>query len=68
MSQQLTFEKVADGVVCDGLSRGLWEIPGVIYREFMQMAETGGFWPYKVKVIGCNYKRDEYLIRIEEIE
>ncbi len=68
MTQVLLFERVKDGVVCHGLRPGIYEASGKVYREFMQMAESGGFWPYRVKVIGCDHKKDKFLIRIDEIE
>ncbi len=63
----LVFERVADGVVFDGLSPGLHEISGEFRQELVAMSDEGGFWPYRIVVIGANYKRNIFLIRIEEI-
>lgn len=60
------FRKVPDGIVCEGLVPGRYEIARELWDKIKEMSDDGRFYPYKFDSLHYSNELDTYLVDVTE--
>jgi hypothetical protein len=61
------FERVKDGLICNNLHPGLYQMPGDIAQDVFTRFDNGWFYPYRIKAAGYNNTSDVFTVELEEV-